>query len=188
LAKYKGCPVPDTDKDGINDEEDKCITVPGLARYQGCPIPDSDNDGVNDEEDKCPTVPGVLSNFGCPEINKEVIEKVNVAAKNIFFATGSAKLLAKSNAALNNVIKLLNENPTYKVEIAGHTDNTGTAEKNQTLSESRANAVLDALKKKGVDETRVTAVGYGPDKPIADNKTAAGRAKNRRVEMTLKNY
>lgn len=188
LAKYKGCPIPDTDKDGINDEEDKCPTVPGLARYQGCPIPDSDNDGVNDEEDKCPTVPGVASNFGCPEINKDVIEKVNVAAKKIYFATGSSKLLAKSNAALNNVVKLLNDNPTYKVDISGHTDNTGTDAKNQALSEARANAVLEALKKKGVDESKISATGYGPTKPIADNKTAAGRAKNRRVEMSLRNY
>ena len=129
LAKYNGCPIPDTDKDGINDEEDKCPTVPGVARYQGCPIPDTDNDGVNDEEDKCPNEPGPASNFGCPEIKQEIIEKVNLAAKNIFFATGSAKLLAKSYPSLNNVVKILTENPTYKVDIAGHTDTTGTHDK-----------------------------------------------------------
>ena len=187
LAKYDGCPVPDTDKDGINDEEDKCVTVPGLARYQGCPIPDGDGDGVNDEEDKCPTVPGTVANAGCPEIKKDVVDKVNVAAKNLFFATGSNKLLAKSNPALNNVVKALNENPSYTVEISGHTDNTGSAEKNQKLSEARANAVKAYLVKKGVDESRINTTGYGAEKPIADNKTAAGRAKNRRVEMELKN-
>jgi hypothetical protein len=53
LAKYEGCPIPDTDKDAINDEEDKCPTVAGVARYNGCPVPDTDGDGVNDEEDKC---------------------------------------------------------------------------------------------------------------------------------------
>ncbi|MEP6675648.1 MAG: OmpA family protein [Ferruginibacter sp.] len=187
LAKYNGCPIPDTDKDGINDEEDKCPTTPGFARYNGCPIPDTDGDGVNDEEDKCPTVPGVASNAGCPEIKKDVIEKVNVAAKNIFFQTGSNKLLAKSNAAMNNIVKLLADNPSYMVEIGGHTDNTGTAAKNQALSEARGNAVKDYLVKKGVDASRINVTGYGPDKPIADNKTAAGRAKNRRVELELKN-
>ncbi|MEO7049476.1 MAG: thrombospondin type 3 repeat-containing protein, partial [Ferruginibacter sp.] len=89
IAKYQGCPIPDTDGDGINDEMDKCPTVKGLARYQGCPIPDTDGDGVNDEEDKCPTRPGPVSNQGCPVIAKEVVDKVNFAAKNVFFSTGS---------------------------------------------------------------------------------------------------
>ena len=84
IAKYGGCPIPDTDGDGINDEEDKCVAVKGLARYQGCPIPDTDGDGVNDEEDKCVSRPGPASNMGCPEIAKTVIDKINVAAKNIF--------------------------------------------------------------------------------------------------------
>lgn len=188
LAKYKGCPIPDSDKDGINDEEDKCPTVPGVARYQGCPIPDTDNDGVNDEEDKCPNEAGPASNFGCPVIAPEIIEKVNLAAKNIFFATGSYKLLAKSYASLNNVVKILQDNPSYKVEIDGHTDTTGTAEKNHVLSHNRANAVKEYFISKGIDESRITSTGYGSDKPIATNKTAAGRAKNRRVEMRLRNY
>jgi OOP family OmpA-OmpF porin len=188
IAKYNGCPIPDTDKDGINDEEDKCPTVPGVARYQGCPIPDTDNDGVNDEEDKCPNEPGPASNFGCPEIKPEIIEKVNLAAKNIFFATGSAKLLAKSYPSLNNVVKILTDNPTYKVDIAGHTDTTGTHDKNMVLSDNRAASVKAYLVSKGIDESRITSKGYGPDQPIATNKTAAGRAKNRRVEMKLRNY
>ncbi|MEO5651017.1 MAG: thrombospondin type 3 repeat-containing protein, partial [Ginsengibacter sp.] len=96
LAKYQGCPIPDTDKDGINDEEDKCPNVPGVARYQGCPVPDTDGDGVNDEDDKCPNEVGVASNFGCPVIDVVIVEKVNKAAQNIFFATNSYKLIAKS--------------------------------------------------------------------------------------------
>ena len=188
LAKYKGCPIPDTDKDGINDEEDKCPTVPGVARYQGCPIPDTDGDGVNDEEDKCPNEPGPASNFGCPVIKEEIIEKVNTAAKNIFFASGSSKLLAKSYSSLNNVVQVLKDNPTYKVDIEGHTDITGTHEKNMVLSDDRAASVKAYLVSKGVDESRISSKGYGPDKPIADNKTAAGKAKNRRVEMKLRNY
>lgn len=188
LAKYQGCPIPDTDKDGINDENDKCIDVAGVARYQGCPVPDTDKDGINDEEDKCPSEVGPASNYGCPLIETVVVERVNKAAQNIFFATGSAKLLAKSNASLNNVVTILKDNPSYKVDIDGHTDITGTPEKNQVLSEARANSVKTYLVSKGIDEARLVATGYGIDKPIADNKTAAGRSKNRRVEMKLRNY
>ena len=188
LAKYKGCPIPDTDNDGINDEEDKCPAVAGVARYQGCPIPDTDKDGVSDEEDKCPNEAGPASNFGCPEIAAEEIDKVNLAAKNIFFATGSPKLLAKSNSSLNNVVKILQDNPSYKVDIEGHTDTTGTAEKNQLLSQDRANAVKTYLISKGIDESRISSEGFGSYRPIATNKTAAGKAKNRRVEMKLRNY
>lgn len=188
LAKYEGCPIPDTDGDGINDEMDKCPTEKGFARYQGCPIPDSDKDGVNDEEDKCPTRPGPASNMGCPEIAKEIIEKINIAAKNIFFATGSAKLLPKSFKSLNEVAALLAADESLMINIDGHTDTTGKREKNMTLSDSRANSVKTYLASKGVTDSRMTATGYGPDRAIATNKTAAGRAKNRRVEMTVRNY
>jgi OmpA-OmpF porin, OOP family len=188
FARYQGCPIPDTDKDGINDEEDKCVNEPGFARYQGCPIPDTDKDGVNDEEDKCINEAGPASNFGCPVIEEAIIKRINAAAKNVFFATGSAKLLAKSFKPLNDVVKILNENPTYNLQIDGHTDNTGKADKNQTLSENRAASVMAYITSKGITEDRLASAGYGQDKPAADNKTAAGRAKNRRVEMTAKNY
>jgi len=188
VAKYKGCPVPDTDKDGINDEQDKCPTVPGVARYQGCPIPDTDADGVNDEEDKCPNRAGPASNQGCPEISKEVIEKVNFAAKNVFFATGSFKLLPKSFKSLDEVAAILKADDLLKIQIDGHTDAQGDDAKNQTLSDNRAKAVKDYLVSKGVTEANTNSTGYGETKPVADNKTAAGRAKNRRVEMTVRNF
>ncbi|MEP6617079.1 MAG: OmpA family protein, partial [Ginsengibacter sp.] len=127
-------------------------------------------------------------NFGCPEIKPEIIEQVNVAAKNIFFATSSAKLLAKSYPKLNTVVKILADNPSYKVDIAGHTDSTGGHDMNMGLSDNRAASVKAYLVSKGVDESRITSKGFGPDMPIATNKTAAGRAKNRRVEMKLRNY
>jgi OOP family OmpA-OmpF porin len=149
-AKYQGCPIPDTDGDGINDELDKCPTEKGFARYQGCPIPDTDKDGVNDEEDKCPSRPGPASNQGCPEIAKEVIEKINVAAKNIFFATGSSKLLPKSFKSLNEVAALLAADESLMIAIDGHTDSTGKREKNLTLSNDRANSVKAYLATKGV--------------------------------------
>jgi len=185
LQKYQGCPVPDTDKDGINDEEDKCPSVSGVARYEGCPVPDTDKDGINDEEDKCPTVPGIAAQQGCPEIAQEVVEKVAYASRNIYFNTGSAKLLSKSFAPLNEVVKILQENPDLKLSIEGHTDNTGSADRNQQLSEERAAAVKAYFAGKGIAASRLSSAGYGQEKPVADNKTAAGRQQNRRVELKL---
>lgn len=187
-AKYKGCPVPDSDGDGINDEEDKCPNQAGLARYQGCPIPDTDGDGINDEEDKCPAVPGIAENFGCPKIDEAIVKKIEFAAKNVYFATGKYSLLAKSFKPLNDVVKIMSEHPELNLDISGHTDNTGDAAKNQTLSENRAKAVLDYLVKKGVNTSRITSAGYGQDQPVADNATAKGRAQNRRVEIKVRNY
>jgi len=178
LAKYQGCPIPDTDNDGVNDENDKCPTVAGLAKYQGCPIPDTDNDGVNDEEDKCPTIPGVAENAGCPLI------KFN--ASNVQFASGTSTLTAKSKTELNKLVPIMNtQYPDIKVSIEGHTDNTGKAESNQKLSENRAASVKKYLVSKGISADRLSTVGHGSDMPIEDNKTAAGKAKNRRVEFKL---
>jgi len=185
FARYQGCPIPDTDKDGINDEEDKCPTVPGVARYQGCPVPDTDGDGVNDEEDKCVTLPGPVSNQGCPVIPDEVKKQVDIAANNILFVTGSYKLLPKSYKGLNEVVKILQDNPGMKLAIDGHTDYVGSDEMNQTLSDNRAGAVKNYFLSKGIDESRITSEGHGETMPVADNKTAAGRQKNRRVEMKL---
>lgn len=185
LARYQGCPIPDTDKDGINDEEDKCPTVAGLARYQGCPLADRDNDGVPDEEDRCPDVVGTKENFGCPDIKQEVIKKIDYAASNILFATGKSVLLSSSFKGLKEVAQVLKDNPGTKLSIEGHTDNTGSDAGNLRLSESRAKAVENYLIKQGVDPSRVSSVGYGETQPIADNKTAAGRQQNRRVELKL---
>jgi OmpA-OmpF porin, OOP family len=214
LQKYQGCPVPDTDKDGINDEEDKCPSVAGLARYQGCPIPDTDKDGINDEEDKCPTQAGPASNQGCPfvdtdgdgiadpddkcpnlfgtpenqgcpAIKEEVVKKVNYAANNIYFATGKYTLLSRSFKGLDEVAKLMKEDAQLKISIEGHTDNVGADAANQKLSENRAAAVKAYFVKKGVDASRIQSAGFGETQPIDDNKTAAGRQKNRRVELKL---
>ena len=188
VARYQGCPVPDTDKDGINDEEDKCPTVPGVARYQGCPVPDTDGDGVNDEEDKCITLPGPRENQGCPVIPPEVKKRVDIAANNILFVTGSYKLLSKSYKGLNDVVKIMNDNPDMLLAIDGHTDYVGSDEMNQKLSDSRAASVKAYIISKGISENRIVSAGHGESMPIADNKTAAGRQKNRRVEMKMSYY
>lgn len=186
-AKYNGCPIPDSDGDGINDEEDKCPNTPGVAKYQGCPIPDRDGDGVNDELDKCPDIPGDPANNGCPIVKEEVKKRAEYAAQHLYFVTASFKLLKKSFKGLDEVVALMKADPALKLSVDGYTDNTGKPEKNQVLSENRANAVKKYLTGKGVDESRITATGYGPQNPVADNKTVAGRAKNRRVEFKL-NY
>jgi outer membrane protein OmpA-like peptidoglycan-associated protein len=188
LAKYQGCPIPDTDKDGVNDEEDKCPTVAGVARYQGCPVPDADGDGVNDEEDKCPTLAGVKENNGCPAIKQEVAKTVTDGAKKITFVTGSSKLASSSFKGLNKVAKALNEDANLKLTVEGHCDNTGTDAINDPLSENRAKSVQTYLTTKGkVDAAKIMVAGFGSKNPIADNKTAKGRAANRRVELKL-NY
>ena len=186
LVALQGC--PDRDGDGIADADDKCPDVAGIAKYQGCPIPDTDGDGVNDEEDKCPTRVGPASNQGCPVIAKEVIEKINFAAKNVFFSTGSFKLLPKSFKSLDEVVKLMKDDETLMIDIDGHTDAQGSDESNQVLSDNRAGAVKNYLVAKGITETRLKSAGYGETKPVADNTTAAGRAKNRRTEMTVRNF
>lgn len=186
LAKYNGCPVPDTDKDGINDEEDKCPGVAGSAKYNGCPVPDKDNDGINDDEDKCPDLAGTADNHGCPVIKEEIKKQVNYAAANIFFATNSAELLAKSFQALDTVSAVLSNNPSLVLTVDGYTDNTGTEAANLAISAKRALAVKTYLVNKGIDASRVNTNGYGQSNPVADNKTPAGRSKNRRVELKLK--
>lgn len=178
-----GC--PDSDNDGVADKDDKCKDVAGLARYNGCLIPDTDNDGVNDEEDKCPNEAGVTANNGCPEIKEEIKQKIDFAAKNILFQFASDVILKKSFTSLDEVVKILQDNPSLKLNIEAHADNVGNAERNLYWSEQRAKAVTNYFISKGIAANRISYKGYGATRPIADNKTAKGRALNRRVEMKL---
>ncbi|MEO8405535.1 MAG: OmpA family protein [Chitinophagaceae bacterium] len=182
-----GCPYDDSDKDGVVDKDDKCPSIPGTSRYQGCPIPDSDNDGINDEEDKCPTVMGLKENNGCPAVKQEIVEKVNYAAKRIQFKFGQADIAPDSYKTLNEIVALLKQNPELKLSIEGHTSNDGIYELNKKLSQSRADNVKAYLQGKGIDASRLTSIGYGPDKPLTTGKTAAEKAKNRRVELKVSN-
>jgi outer membrane protein OmpA-like peptidoglycan-associated protein len=104
----------------------------------------------------------------------------------ILFETDSAKILGQSSALLEEIAEVLSKNPNLEqVEIQGHTDNTGGRELNQRLSDSRANAVRDWLIKAGINAGRLTAKGYGQDKPLAPNVTEANRARNRRVQFII---
>ena len=156
-----------------------------MARYNGCPIPDRDGDGINDEEDKCPDVKGVAENNGCPPVKKEIRERVRFVARNIEFATKSDGISPSSHAGLNELAALLKKHPELHLTIEGHTDSVGTAEHNLELSQRRADAVRNYLLGQGIEEKRLTATGMGMSHPIADNNTEKGKAKNRRVELKL---
>lgn len=142
---------------------------------------DSDGDGVLDAYDQCKDTPkGTEVNpFGCP-----VGQKVEINL-NVQFPSGSAKLNTNYVNDLNKVAKVLADNPDLKVRIEGHTDSLGDATANQKLSESRAASVSDYLKSHGAKEDQVASAGFGSSRPVADNKTAAGRKQNRRVTAVV---
>ncbi len=177
----KGC--PDTDGDGIVDKDDACPTVAGLAKFKGCP--DTDGDGLADKDDKCPKEAGPISNKGCPEIKKEDKEVLNFATQAVQFETGKTSLLKASYPVLDQVLEVLKKYPNYNCSIDGHTDSVGEPANNQKLSEGRAKVCKDYLISKGIPADRLTSTGYGESKPIADNKFAPGRAKNRRTEFNV---
>jgi outer membrane protein OmpA-like peptidoglycan-associated protein len=181
LAEFQGC--PDTDGDGIPDYDDKCPDKYGLAKYDGCP--DTDGDGVPDHLDNCPDVAGTAKNNGCPAVKKEVLKIFEKALTGIQFETGKAIIKKQSYPILNDVVKAMKENPEYNLEINGHTDNVGDSAKNMKLSEDRAASVRKYLIDNGVQDVRMVSHGYGDTRPIADNSTKEGKAKNRRVEFKV---
>jgi outer membrane protein OmpA-like peptidoglycan-associated protein len=182
LKAFNGC--ADTDADGIQDSEDECPNEKGLPTLKGCP--DADADGVADKNDKCIDTPGPIENEGCPRVSEVVTKKLNFAAQGIQFEVGKDIIRPISFKQLDEVIKILNEYADYKLIIDGHTDNTGNANKNQLLSEKRANAIKNYFIKKGIDAGRMIATGYGDTKPLVENNTILNKAKNRRVELNMK--
>lgn len=185
-VQYGGCPVPDTDGDGIDDNKDHCPDIAGVARYNGCPAPDTDGDGVDDDNDKCPLKAGKRENNGCPNIADDMLDDINKAARSILFDVNSDNIKTSSYTALDKLVKILENDPAIKLDVEGHTDNTGSVRLNQVLSGRRALAIKTYLVKKGIDPERITASGFGSERPIADNNTEQGRSKNRRVEFKAK--
>ena len=154
----------------------------GLSSYgydarvgpDGCEL-DSDGDRVVDRLDRCPgTVAGARVDANGCEV---------VTLKGVNFANNSAELNAEARAVLDQAAAGLARRGDIKVEVAGHTDNRGSAALNRDLSQRRAESVMRYLVSKGASASNLSARGYGPDSPVADNKTASGRAENRRVEL-----
>jgi OOP family OmpA-OmpF porin len=183
LKTLAGC--PDADGDGVADKSDKCPQVKGPKENGGCPWPDRDGDKVLDKDDKCPDVAGTVANQGCPDITEDAEKKLNEYAKTILFDSGRASFQKQTFPVLQSITAILKEYPSAKFSIEGHTDNTGKAATNQKLSEERAAAVKGYLVQNGVAADRLTSSGYGQTKPIDSNKTKAGKANNRRVEVKL---
>ena len=183
LAALNGC--PDGDGDGIADNKDKCPTVAGPRDNAGCPWPDTDGDSVLDKDDKCPDVKGTVANNGCPEVSEEVIKKLNDYAKTILFNTNKATFQEQTFPILQAMVSILKEYPASNFSLEGHTDSDGKDVANQTLSENRAAAVKTYLIENGIVSERLSSQGFGESKPIASNKTKAGKALNRRVEVKV---
>ncbi|NGX82850.1 OmpA family protein [Aequorivita sp. KMM 9714] len=184
LKELNGC--PDADGDGIADKDDACPNEAGPKENNGCPWPDRDGDGVLDKDDQCPDVAGTVANKGCPEVSVEIIKQLNDYSKTILFDLGKASIRKESYAVLQSIADIMKEYPNAKFEIEGHTDSTGSLKLNERLSKERAASVKDYLTTIGMDASRLTSEGYGPSRPIATNKTKAGRQQNRRVEISLK--
>jgi OOP family OmpA-OmpF porin len=181
--------MADGDDDGVADDQDRCPNTPHdvTVDKSGCPL-DSDKDGVLDYMDHCPGTPRgtKVDASGC-SLPLAELGKATAAGTYIFegiqFETGKANLKPSSYPLLNKIVDAMQSNPDLKVEIQGHTDNTGKYSYNVNLSQKRADRVKNYLESKGVDGTRITTLGFGPDMPIDTNDTKAGRAKNRRVEF-----
>jgi OOP family OmpA-OmpF porin len=189
--------VLDSDNDGVPDNLDKCPGTPaGVAvDKDGCPL-DSDNDGVYDYLDKCPGTPaGVkVDKDGCPppvvvqpRVEKEIIEKGRTTLK-VLFDTNKSVIKKGYFDDVDALAGVMQQYPDLNVTIEGHTDNVGKDAYNKKLSQRRADAVKAYLVKKGIDANRLTAIGYGEEKPIADNATKAGKTENRRVEAATAEY
>ena len=183
LKQFNGC--PDTDGDGVQDKDDKCKDVKGPKQNGGCPWPDRDGDKVLDKDDKCPDVAGTVANNGCPEVPQEAIKKLNDYAKTILFDSGKTSFQKQTFPVLQAITAILKEYPGAKFTIEGHTDTDGVDATNQTLSENRAASVKNYLVENGIAPSRLSSAGFGETKPVDTNKTKAGKANNRRVEVKL---
>ncbi|MFO0673256.1 MAG: OmpA family protein [Polyangiaceae bacterium] len=191
-VSLNGC--PDTDGDGVYDKDDACVDKPGIKtsdpKTNGCPDPDRDKDGIKNEDDACPDGAGKPDpdpkRNGCP---KAFVQAGQIKILDqVKFKTNSADILPgkDSEEVLVAVLDVLKGHAEIKkVRVEGHTDNKGSAALNRKLSANRAASVVKWLVSHGIDAARLTSAGFGPDKPIDDNKTEAGRRQNRRVEFHI---
>jgi len=185
-----GCPEPDNDLDGLLDAADKCPNEPedldGYEDEDGCPDPDNDKDSVPDVKDQCPNEIGSTTQepLGCPGNRLAVVTDCEVKiTQQIHFETNKDKIRPESFPVLDAVADVLAKNPKITLEVQGHTDNKGAAAYNKDLSNRRAQSVMKYLTAHGVTNSRLTAQGYGMERPLVDNSTADNRSLNRRVQF-----
>lgn len=199
LAALNGC--PDADGDGIKDADDACPKVAGVSSLRGCP--DADRDGITDANDNCPRKAGPASNKGCPEAAAptETTQRPKPVVKTpeyplsllngftIYFDSDEHNVdsLSALKRDLNTVVNVLAAHPSTNVSIEGHTDSTGPASYNKTLSDKRAKFVQKHLKDAGINANRLSTKALGETNPKASNSTKEGRAANRRVEVKVAN-
>lgn len=172
---------PDGDRDGVIDEHDDCPQTEAGApvTMRGCPH-DADDDAVPDYRDDCVASPAgrASDEYGCPVAHE-------IALDGVRFEVNSATLRAESEAALQPVAELLRGYTGLRAEVAGHTDDRGSANHNRRLSRRRAEAVRAWLVAAGIDSAALSARGYGEARPVASNATETGRAANRRVVLRI---
>jgi OmpA-OmpF porin, OOP family len=187
-----GCP-PDRDRDGIYDVDDACPDEPGVydadPKKSGCPR-DTDGDGIIDSKDACPNEKGKATDDpktnGCPAAVRVEGQQI-IILEQVQFDTAKATIKKESDPLLSQVASVMRDHPEIaRVAVDGHTDSRGFERDNVNLSERRAIAVVGWLVEHGIDARRLEARGFGPRRPIADNKTDAGRQKNRRVEFLIR--
>lgn len=182
----KGCPA-DSDKDGVPDYKDACAATPAGAAVNkdGCPL-DSDADGVTDDKDECPATPTgtKVDQKGCP-LGTTSMPETQWILKGVTFEVNSDIITPEGKAILDEAVGILQPRSSVRLEIQGHTDNTGDKTYNQNLSEKRAEAVKAYLVSKNLSADRFETKGYGDTVPVADNATPEGRNLNRRIEFKV---
>lgn len=182
LVEMAGC--PDSDGDGITDGKDNCPNEAGDRGNRGCPWPDSDGDTVLDKDDDCPDEPGTVANNGCREFpSDEEAARLIKLSKDLSFAFESIEFTDSTPSVLNEIVSIILKYPNSKFDVQGHTDSVGTKAFNQYLSEQRAKAVMEYLISNNILADRLSATGFGEDKPIDSNVSSDGRSNNRRVEI-----
>jgi outer membrane protein OmpA-like peptidoglycan-associated protein len=189
VEEHDGCPKKDRDQDGIEDDLDVCPALAGLEEHQGCPEADTDKDGVINRLDSCLNEAGVEENYGCPKYEMPLIilapRRVELVSR-VFFVPGQSRLQNRSEPILKLLAKVLNEHQEFPLIVVGaHVDDRGGREASWRLSQARAESVRRFLIQQGVAPERLAAKGYGQDRPIDSNGTAAGRENNRRVEFEI---
>jgi outer membrane protein OmpA-like peptidoglycan-associated protein len=191
-----GCPDEDNDADGIADATDKCPIEAedkdGFQDDDGCPEPDNDGDGIADAQDKCPLEAEVFNGVddadGCPDAGAAqatVTSSAVVISDKIFFDTNKARIKTRSYAVLDAVAGVLKAYSGLRVRVEGHTDDRGSADWNEKLSQQRAESVRTYLIGKGVEADRLEAKGFGTSRPLVEGKNEAARSQNRRVEFVI---